>query len=84
MINTGNTGWLVKQTPSGRVRISEVYVSIHSGDLVAVRGRKGGQKVATAHNDEWTRLVTWVPSADLFATHAAAQEGLRQRMSGES
>jgi hypothetical protein len=72
MIKAGETGWLIKQTPSGKVRISEVSVSMYSGDRIAVRGRKGAQRVPTAHNDEWTRLVTWIVATDLFATREAA------------
>lgn len=72
MIKAGEIGWLVKQTPSGKVRISEVSVSMYSGDRIAVRGRKGAQSVQTAHNDEWARLVTWVAATDLFATREGA------------
>ena len=69
MIKAGETGWLVKQTPSGKVRVSEVYVSMYHGDRAAVRGRAGAQQ---KFRDEWTRLVTWIAVTDLFATREAA------------
>ena len=68
-VKAGETGWLVKQTPSGKVRISEVCVAMYDGDRVAVYGHAGTQQKFIS---EWTRAVTWIAVTDLFTTREAA------------
>ena len=57
------TGWIVKRG------VREVCVCMHEGNLTAVRFRAGAQK---NFFDCWTRKVTWVPAASVFATYDAA------------